>query len=127
MILVVDDHHSTRDALAALLRQQGHDVRTAPSGHAALNLVRELRPDLVVLDKKMRDMSGLDVLRSINEDPSLRCTPVIVFTGDREGEAECLQAGATAYIVKSRDSMDHFWRQIRLHAGSQPASTPEGA
>ena len=86
MILVVDDHAGTRDALAVLLRQEGYDARTAPSGHAAINLVRELRPELVVLDMRMHDMSGLDVLREVKDDIDLKRTNVIVFTGDREGE-----------------------------------------
>ena len=119
MILVVDDHHGTRDALALLLRQEGYDARTAPSGHAALNLMRELQPSLVVLDMRMHDMSGLDVLREINGDVALKRTNVIVFTGDRDGQADCMQLGAAAYIVKARDSMQSFWERIHAFAGDE--------
>lgn len=116
MILVVDDHAGTRDALAVLLRQEGYDARTAPSGHAAINLMRELRPELIVLDMRMQDMSGLDVLREVKDDIELKRTNVIVFTGDRGGEDACKEMGAAAYIVKSRDSMDNFWRHIHQFA-----------
>lgn len=124
MILVVDDHAGTRDALAVLLRKEGYDARTAPGGRAALNLMRTLHPDVVVLDMKMHDMSGLDVLRQVQEESELKRTKVIVFTGDRDGEDACLKMGAAAYVVKARDSMDAFWKQIHQFAAVEANTKP---
>jgi CheY-like chemotaxis protein len=117
MILIVDDHEATRDALAVVCRSMGYDARTAANGHAALKLMRQLRPNLVLLDLRMKGLSGLDVLRTAQTDPEIKNVCTIVFTGERGAEAEALRLGAVACVVKARESMDGFWDHIRRYAG----------
>jgi CheY-like chemotaxis protein len=112
IIIVVDDHAITRNSLALLLRDKGYDARTAPSGRAALHLIKELYPTLVILDLRMADMNGLDVLRQIQAGPESRATQVIIFTGERESEAKAASLGATGYVVKSSQSMPEFWQLV---------------
>jgi len=77
--LVDDDAlviRSYRDRLSA----HGFQVNTAASGSAAIAILRSAKPDLVVLDLMMPDLSGVDVLRFIRSEPRLAGTPVVVLT-----------------------------------------------
>ena len=101
-ILVVDDNDSNRNLLANQLNRQGHDVDTAPSGRVALEMIRESRPDLILLDLFMPDMNGFDVLREMNADEILRAVPVIIITGlsDKGAAVKCIEAGAFDLLIK---------------------------
>lgn len=101
-ILVVDDNESNRSLLAHQLTVQGHEVHTAASGRAALALMDESLPDLVLLDLMMPDMNGFEVLKIMHARAELRNVPVIVITGlhDQQGVVRCIEAGAQDYLVK---------------------------
>jgi len=101
-ILVVDDNDSNRNLLAHQLRRQGHQITTAPSGREALEMIRESRPDLILLDLFMPDMNGFDVLREMNIDEDLRAVPVIIITGlnDKNAAVKCIEAGAFDLLIK---------------------------
>ncbi len=75
-ILVVDDKEASRYTVARLLRKQGYEVREAASGEEALRLAAG-RPDLVILDVKMPDMSGYEVCRRLKADPATASMPVL--------------------------------------------------
>ena len=99
-ILYVDDHEDTSFMLTHLLGQWDYEVMTAPSITRALELVREEKFDLYVLDKRLPDGSGLDLCRRLNElTPHV---PVIFYSGDAYElhRQEGLDAGADAYITK---------------------------
>lgn len=100
--VLADDDGLLLAYLAAVFRSRGYDVLTAPSGHAALRLVREQRPAFVVLDVSMPDMDGYQVLWAIRQGAGTRDTPVIMLTG-RKGDADVLKAfdrGADEYVTK---------------------------
>jgi two-component system, NarL family, invasion response regulator UvrY len=101
-LLLVDDHSIVRAGLKRLLATlPGAELREATNGHDALSLFRSERPDVVVLDINLPDISGLEVLRRlVAEDPNVR---VLVLSMHSEGfhARQCLQAGATGYISKS--------------------------
>ena len=101
-ILVVDDNASNRNLLAHQLRRQGHQITTAESGRKALDQVRELLPDLILLDLFMPDMNGFDVLTRMGEDEVLRAVPVIIITGlsDKNAAVKCIEAGAFDILIK---------------------------
>ncbi len=101
-ILVVDDNDSNRNLLAHQLRRQGHQITTAPSGIQALEMIRETKPDLILLDLFMPDMNGFDVLREMNMDEDLRAVPVIIITGlsDKNAAVKCIEAGAFDLLIK---------------------------
>jgi len=103
-ISVVDDEESVRKALTRLLRVAGFNVGTFASGLEFLKSLRSGRPDCVILDIHLPEVSGLDVQEKLGrEEPTL---PVIAVTGrDEPGlRGRLLQAGAAAYLVKPLDA-----------------------
>ncbi len=100
-VLVVDDNHDMRHYIARLL-SEGHVVRTAADGVAALELMREWRPDLVLSDVMMPRLDGMGLLRAIRREPGLSSIPVVLISaraGD-ESRVEGVEAGADDYLVK---------------------------
>ena len=80
-VLVVDDDPDFVKVTTKVLKQAGHDVISAPNGAKALQVMRQERPDLVLLDIMMSYiLDGLDVSREIAEDPELKDTPVVMVT-----------------------------------------------
>ena len=78
-ILIVDDELIMRESLAGWLERDGHTVQTAPSGEEALEILKEVRFDILLVDIKMEGISGLDVLRHVKEnDPDVA---VVMITG----------------------------------------------
>lgn len=84
-ILVVDDTPDCLEPLARLLRLLGHDVVGAENGRAALDALRDFRPDLVILDLMMPVMDGIGFLEHVRRDQQWKHLPVIVFTGAHNG------------------------------------------
>ena len=101
-ILIVDDHPLTRDALAALLEQQGFDVvGEASDGAEAVTAVRGLQPDLVLLDLTMPGMDGLTALPRIREEAPT-CEVVVLTASDAEENLlGAIRAGASGYLLKT--------------------------
>ncbi len=101
-ILVVDDHEEIRDALAAILDEEGHEVVHAENGVVGLALAREVSPDVILLDIAMPQMDGLEVLRRLKDDPATDSIAVIMVTaqGDRHAMVRAVQLGTRDYITK---------------------------
>ena len=123
-ILYVDDHEDTSFMLTHLLGQSDYEVVTAPSISRALELVREERFDLYVLDKRLPDGSGLDLCRRLNElTPHV---PVIFYSGDAYElhRQEGLDAGAEAYVTKP--NVDKLIDKVHEILSEQECSTAVG-
>jgi len=80
MILVVDDHADSCDALVLLLRTNGYSAAAVGDGRLALDVMRHIKPRLVVLDGETPCGEGLEVLRAMRGDASLADVPVIMFS-----------------------------------------------
>jgi DNA-binding NarL/FixJ family response regulator len=102
-ILSVDDHPLLRSGIAALIDTQP-DMRMvgeASNGNEAVQLHRQLNPDVTLMDLQMPDMSGLDAIISIRtEQPSARIIVLTTYAGDVLAQ-RALKAGAQAYVLKS--------------------------
>jgi two-component system cell cycle response regulator DivK len=101
-VLYVEDNEYNRKIVRQLLSRTTYRLREAVDGEAALGMVREERPDLVLMDVQLPKMSGLDVTRALRTDPATADVPIIVVTsfalsGD---DQRALAAGASAYIAK---------------------------
>src|ERR1700722_14257095 len=102
-ILSVDDHPLLRLGLGALIGTQPDMqlVAEAANGKEAVQLYREVRPDVTLMDLQMPDMSGLDAIIAIkSEDPSARVIVLTTYSGDVLAQ-RALKAGAQAYVLKS--------------------------
>jgi DNA-binding NarL/FixJ family response regulator len=101
-ILIVDDHPLTRDALAALLAQNGFDViGQASGGEEAIAIARELQPDLVLLDLSMPEMDGLTALPLIRDVSPESEVVVLTASEDEHNLLGAIRAGAAGYLLKS--------------------------
>jgi FixJ family two-component response regulator len=102
-IAVIDDDEPVRKALKRLLRAANLDADTFASGREFLDSVASRVPDCVVLDLHMPGMNGLDVQQQLARG-GLR-VPIVVITGHDEPQAraQCLSAGAAAYLRKPLD------------------------
>ena len=79
-ILIVDDTPALLDVIRKCLQDEGYHVRTCLESRYAVAMAREDRPDVIMLDVVMPEVSGWEVLASLREDPAFRRTPVIVCT-----------------------------------------------
>lgn len=105
-ILYIEDNHSNVRLLQRLLgRRSAVRLVTAQTGTEGLDLARRERPDLVLLDLHLPDMSGEDVLRRLWTDPSTRALPVAVLSADATSAQRhrLLASGAIAYLTKPLD------------------------
>jgi two-component system cell cycle response regulator DivK len=101
-VLYVEDNEYNRKIVRRLLTQTTYRLREAVDGEAALDMVRDECPDLILMDVQLPKMSGLDVTRALRLDPATADVPIIVVTsfalsGD---DQRAMAAGASAYIAK---------------------------
>ena len=101
-ILVADDHPAIVRLLQRELEQEGHEVLVAMDGEAAIRIVREERPALVVLDVILPGKDGFEVLKAIRSDPATRDTGVIMLSvmAQDQSMAHGLHLGADWYLPK---------------------------
>lgn len=116
-ILIADDHEVVRIGLAALLdAEEGFSVvAQAPSGQEAMRLARLHRPDVVVMDIRMPNGSGIDACRAITSE--LEGTPVVMLTSFADSDAlfDAIDAGASGYVLK-RVGSSELVRAVRTVA-----------
>jgi putative two-component system response regulator len=101
-ILVCDDDPSLRELVRAVLGNRYRFVEAA-DGSEALELARELPPDLIVLDVMLPGVSGIEVLEALHADPALAAIPVVVITAWSHAELDAELAGADRFVRKPFD------------------------
>jgi PAS domain S-box-containing protein len=102
-ILIVDHEPYLLQATSRLLREAGYEVTEAATGQEGLRLVRETRPDLVLLDAMLPDMDGLQACRHIKADAEFVGRPVVLLSGrkiESDSQAEDQEIGADAHITR---------------------------
>jgi len=101
-LLVVDDNRDAADSLAMLLKLQGHEVRVAHSGPAALEMTKTYTPDVVFLDIGMPGMDGYEVARRLRQQPGLESVVLAALTGwgQQEDRRRTAEAGFNHHLVK---------------------------
>lgn len=120
-VLSVDDHPLLREGLAAIVNSQDdlEMVAQAASGREAIQLFRQHRPDVTLMDLRMPDGSGIDVVSAIvAEFPDARIVMLTTFEGDVEIQRS-LAAGARGYLLKTTPPVELVEVIRQVHAGKK--------
>lgn len=117
-ILIVEDNDLNLKLFRDLLNANNYETVETKEGLEAISLARNLRPDLILMDIQLPEISGLDVTRKIKADDEIRHIPVIAVTAFamKDDEEKILRAGCEAYISKPI-SIDHFLSTVRKFLG----------
>ena len=104
-ILLVEDNELNRDMLSRRLLRANYTVLTAADGVEALRVIREQRPDVVLLDMNLPVKDGWTTCREVREDPGIANTRIIALTAHAMGEdkARAMAAGCNDYATKPVD------------------------
>ena len=124
-ILVVDDDPQLRRVMKAALTKQGYIISDVRSGEAALERLREERYDLVILDRNMPGMGGIEACRSIREHSDIGIVMLTVRKTEEE-KIQALDAGADDYITKPF-SMPELLARLRANLRRSPLSPRQGS
>src|SRR4029077_16820861 len=116
-VMVVDDHPMWRDAVARDLAEAGFEVAaTAANGAQALRVVGAARPDVVVLDLQLPDMSGVEVTRGLRVTYPPAGVLVLSASGEHQDVLDAVKAGALGYLLKTA-SRTELLDAVRRTAG----------
>jgi CheY-like chemotaxis protein len=106
-ILLVDDRKFLRLATERALARAGYEVSAAADGENALQIARENKPDVILLDMLLPKMTGPDVLKALKSDPATAGIAVVAFTGLSQKNASRLEHdGACAFLDKAELGLD---------------------
>ena len=107
-ILAIDDENDVLLIIKTTLTGEGYKVLTASNGFDGLALAEDHKPDIIILDLRMPEMDGMEVLDQLRENEKTEKTPVIILTGvsDKEKIREALDKGIIYYIVKPFECQD---------------------
>ena len=123
-VMIVDDHPMWREAVARDLTEAGFDVVAAPGeGAQALRAAGAVRPDVVVLDLQLPDMSGVEVTHGILATCPQSRVLILSASGEHQDVLDAVKAGAAGYIVKSA-SRAEFLDAVRRTASGDAVFSP---
>jgi CheY-like chemotaxis protein len=131
-ILIAEDNPVNRELLRELLEMQDYEVFEACNGQEALDMIEQLRPDLLILDLGMPVLDGFGAIRKIRADPAFAGLPVLAATayamrGDRE---KTLEAGFDGYVSKPIQPAalkQEIARLLSMQAGKAASAKAAGA
>jgi len=101
-VLVVDDDPTSRRLMSHILKREGYDVATAGDGQEALDLMADDPADILITDRMMPNMDGVELLKAVRQSPTYGRIPVVIVTAnsDARDQPEAEAAGATAFLTK---------------------------
>jgi DNA-binding response OmpR family regulator len=124
-ILIVEDDSNLRELYKDTFNRQGFETHATPYGEEGLTLMRELRPDIVLLDLILPDITGFSVLENANHDPSINTIPIIVMTNlYADGEDLVKNHGVKSFLAKSDIMPNQIVEKVNALLGLSPAPAP---
>lgn len=105
-VLLTDDNEDIIELVQLILKKSGYDLKIAHGGKEALNICRDIKPDLVLMDLRMPDIDGFTVTKALRGSGFIN--PIVVLTGSESAEdrVKAFDAGCDAYIVKTMEMRD---------------------
>jgi two-component system, cell cycle response regulator DivK len=117
-VLIVEDNELNMKLFRDLLEAHGYQTSGTSNGHEALDLVRKMRPDLILMDIQLPQVSGLEVTRWIKDDPELRAIPVVAVTAfAMKGDEERIREGGCEAYLSKPISVGKFIETVRQFIG----------
>jgi DNA-binding response OmpR family regulator len=115
MVLIVDDHSDSCEALKRLLRREGFEATCARGGQEALTMAEAIRPRMIILDDIMPGLSGLDVLEELRARPHLSRVNVLFLSGfdDPGRKSAAMAMGACDWLMKGIAVWPEIIRAVR--------------
>jgi CheY-like chemotaxis protein len=123
MILHIDDDAQVREVIFRLLSTYGYQIVQTEDGLSGLEMIRQLKPALVLLDIDLPDLSGLEVVKRVKADPDLQQIRVIAFSGSttQNKRDDLLAAGFDDFLPKPTSMVD----LLKMIEGNYPAGSPQ--
>jgi two-component system cell cycle response regulator DivK len=117
-VLIVEDNELNMKLFRDLLEAHGYQTAGTSNGFEALDLVRKLRPDLILMDIQLPQVSGLEVTKWIKDDPELRSIPVVAVTAfAMKGDEERIREGGCEAYLSKPISVGKFIETVRRFIG----------
>jgi two-component system, cell cycle response regulator DivK len=117
-VLIVEDNELNMKLFRDLLEAHGYQTSGTSSGHEALDIVRKTRPDLILMDIQLPQVSGLEVTRWIKDDPELRSIPIVAVTAfAMKGDEERIREGGCEAYLSKPISVGKFIETVRRFIG----------
>jgi two-component system, cell cycle response regulator DivK len=117
-VLIVEDNELNMKLFRDLLEAHGYQTSGTNNGFEALDLVRQIRPDLILMDIQLPQVSGLEVTKRIKDDPALRSIPVVAVTAfAMKGDEERIREGGCEAYLSKPISVGKFIETVRRFIG----------
>jgi two-component system, cell cycle response regulator DivK len=127
-VLIVEDNELNMKLFHDLLESHGYDAMGTRSGIEALELARTHRPDLILMDIHLPDVSGLEVTKWIKDDPELHRIPVVAVTAfAMNGDEERIRQGGCEVYLSKPVSIAKFMETVRRFLGAAEGEAPATA
>jgi len=135
-VLIIDDDTDNREVVSKFLEKAGHTVRGAANGREALKELSAEVPDAILLDVRMPDMDGIEVLKVLRSYARWAVIPVAIFTAYPEDPRlwHVSEYGVTRVFAKAKSNLDHVLEWVNEQAGRaspppemEPPGTQAGA
>jgi two-component system cell cycle response regulator DivK len=118
-VMIVEDNDLNMKLFNDLLRANGYDTLPMRNGHEALETLKEAKPDLIIMDIQLPEISGLEVTRIIKQDERLRDIPVIAVTAfAMKGDEERIRQGGCEGYLSKPISVSTFVETVRTYVGA---------
>jgi len=114
-ILIVEDDKFLRELISQKLVKEKFDIAEAVDGEQAVKKVKDVNPDLILLDLILPGIDGFEVLTKIKEDPVLAEVPVIILSnlGQKDDIEKGLNLGATDYLIKAHFTPSEIIEKVK--------------
>jgi len=108
LVLVVEDTDSERELICSYLQEGGYEISAAANGAEALKLLESIKPDVIITDLVMPDMSGLELCRNIRKNPLTKAIPMVACTSKNNDLDKLwgMKQGINIYITKPFERND---------------------
>ena len=124
-VLIVEDNELNMKLFHDLLESQGYHTLQTREGLQALALARQHRPDLILMDIQLPEISGLEVTKWLKDDEELHHIPVVAVTAfAMKGDEERIREGGCEAYISKPISVKHFLDVVRKHLGPVEARVP---